>query len=684
MHKIHWAVPAPRWVAAAAIANLTGRRAAMRKPMILRFATDGFMPELAAVLDDDPERLVELEARPGETWRDQPDAITLPDDDATRLSTGVRRSMGARFKLTAAGRALEPSAAIRQLRARNEKAKAERDRKRRESDKKPAAPVLKLYQPAHQRYYLVAASLVCRFPGLPDHKVDPAKQERVSFVIRRLVPKDRDATEFVPDQCVEHAFVTTAGGPAWVAVPSGDPLEPALVPGEERLPMFGTPYIGRDGVPRRLVTGLVPVSRRETYVGAPEEPAPAHSPVPAPSSTEANSKKGADADESETDDSVAYAEPTDPRAILLINDVIGPWRALAAEARKLQKETLKGVPSDKREEAQTHALQVREQLVLSSWYILLDLSAFLDKYLPNVFVAIQNDTDRDLERGQEKALFTALNKVAYETDTDTVTLASALRSIEQYREKLEDAPTRYTEETRDSFKGLPRFSFAAIGLPSPKFDLGFADSMTGPGPNKINGLIANALDPNDPTPAPPPPTAAKLPMPVNAATRFVIRCVFDRPLCGIAPPTVSDKTEPFVMAAFFDPDAPARPVRISLPADTSPAGLRKYQKNAAFLMSDVLCGQINGMRKLTLGDLVLSVLPWPFHKNLPDPGPMQPCTSGPSGPQLGMVCSLSIPIVTICALILLIIIVSILDYFFRWMPYLMTCFPLPFKAKEQA
>ena len=42
-----------------------------------------------------------------------------------------------------------------------------------------------------------------------------------------------------------------------------------------------------------------------------------------------------------------------------------------------------------------------------------------------------------------------------------------------------------------------------------------------------------------------------------------------------------------------------------------------------------------------------------------------------------MICSLSIPIVTICALILLIIMVTLLDIIFRWLPYLIFCFPVP-------
>jgi hypothetical protein len=165
---------------------------------------------------------------------------------------------------------------------------------------------------------------------------------------------------------------------------------------------------------------------------------------------------------------------------------------------------------------------------------------------------------------------------------------------------------------------------------------------------------------------------------------FVIRCVFERPLCGVLePPVVSEPSKPFQMAGFFDPDAPARPIRIALPMDTSPAGLRKFDKNTAFMISDMLCGQIDRMKGLTLGDLILSVLPWPLHKDLsvPEGGP---CTdeNNPSL-QVGMICSLSIPIITICALLLLMIIVSLLDIIFKWIPYFLICFPLPgFKAKN--
>ena len=89
---------------------------------------------------------------------------------------------------------------------------------------------------------------------------------------------------------------------------------------------------------------------------------------------------------------------------------------------------------------------------------------------------------------------------------------------------------------------------------------------------------------------------------------FIVRCVYERPGCGpLFPALLSAATQRFQMAPFFDPDAPTRPVRIPMPVDISPAGLRKFQKNTGFVMSDMLCGKIKSIRKMTFADLVLSV-----------------------------------------------------------------------------
>ena len=42
-----------------------------------------------------------------------------------------------------------------------------------------------------------------------------------------------------------------------------------------------------------------------------------------------------------------------------------------------------------------------------------------------------------------------------------------------------------------------------------------------------------------------------------------------------------------------------------------------------------------------------------------------------------MLCSFSIPIITICALIVLMIFVALLNIIFWWMPFLKICLPKP-------
>jgi hypothetical protein len=156
---------------------------------------------------------------------------------------------------------------------------------------------------------------------------------------------------------------------------------------------------------------------------------------------------------------------------------------------------------------------------------------------------------------------------------------------------------------------------------------------------------------------------------------FIIRFVHVNEDCGpLHPPTLSEPTEAFQLASFFDSDAPARPIRITLPTDTTPAGLRKHAKGTAFVLSDILCGQVQRAKGLGFIDLVLQVLPWPFHKDI-DVGDGAGCKS--NGVDIGMICSISIPIITLCALILLMIIISLLDFIFRWIPWFITCFPVP-------
>ena len=54
-----------------------------------------------------------------------------------------------------------------------------------ESGGVPPPAHLKLYQPTHGHFCLIAANLVCRVVGLPDKVVDTTQAEKVGFVLRR-------------------------------------------------------------------------------------------------------------------------------------------------------------------------------------------------------------------------------------------------------------------------------------------------------------------------------------------------------------------------------------------------------------------------------------------------------------------------------------------------------------------
>jgi hypothetical protein len=122
----------------------------MAAPTILRFITDDFMQEFLSVLSSDPHRLGEHRVV-RETWRglvDKPVPLT------------PKQLFAVPFQRLAAARE-----------RRNGTAPAGQGLKVAEKDDAKDVP-LKLYQPAHQRYYLVTGCLVCRIPGLPDRTLD--------------------------------------------------------------------------------------------------------------------------------------------------------------------------------------------------------------------------------------------------------------------------------------------------------------------------------------------------------------------------------------------------------------------------------------------------------------------------------------------------------------------------------
>src|SRR5262245_25375258 len=290
---IQWTSPAPLWPQAISNTDLLARRKSLRRPAILRFASDEFMDQFLRLLGNDPARLNELIAKP-ETWRG-----AYPEPEPVKEAPAFARKLQ-RLGLIAT-RNKNGSPAVTAVQVDSAQAKKKK---------------LKLYQPAHQRYYLVAACLVCGRAGLPDRALAPARQERVGFVVRRLMPSaplnvSEPLPPMNPDEWPnswdEYAFVAGQSGAGWKRILKEK--RNSLEDGEERLPLFAVHFGQDDGRRRRLFAGLVPVGNREAYLHASQlaqtgDPAPEVEPPEAP----------------------------DPRMMIVWSQVTEPWKRLIERA----------------------------------------------------------------------------------------------------------------------------------------------------------------------------------------------------------------------------------------------------------------------------------------------------------------------------------------------------------------
>jgi hypothetical protein len=646
-HAITWAQPSPFW-GETTLSGANGAAAEFARPAILRFTSDSFMEELINVLETDPRRLGEYRVRP-ETWRGFAPA-SKPLVPKKIFALPFQRLGAAKKSLQNGASSLPtqpPPAAV------------------------PDMP-LKLYAPAAQRYYFVASCLVCQTPGLPDRHVEPARAERVSFLVRRLLPPGQNENK-PKNEWEEHAWVQSPRGNFWQRLTADETAQP--VAGEERLPMFAMNFTQDDLRPRRLFAGLIPVGKREAYLGG-----------------------GLG-----TNGEPPGATVKTARKILFRKEIAEPWKALIAQAvrAKRQLTDLEKPPTDANY-LKKLAIE-RSNLQLVSWLVLLDFDRFLHQYLPAVHATIHSGAPDPSLTVDEQTLLNSLAaiqvkpplfanlKIDSAITSIPGSMIEALKQIAQFADKLDKAVTEYDRRTANS--EYPSFLFPLADPESPSeaplpssagltaeemAALAAAADLARPDPpvDNLTVLVVRALPADIPQTEPAVPPSATTPAGALNGW-FVLRCAYERPACGpLHQDVVSPPTEPFQLAGFFDPDAPARPIRIGLPLDISPAGLRKFDKNTAFVMSDMLCGQVARFKGITLGDLVRSVLPFPLHKDL-DVGGGTACTAGPNSNPIGTICSLSIPIITICALILLIIIVTLLDIIFRWLPFFILCFPIP-------
>ena len=519
-HVTQWVTAAPLWKTAGA------DPVQMARPALLRFESDSFMEDLIAQLQSpQPEKLADRRARP-EGFRARP--------------------VGA------------------------------------DPDWTPPAPAqLKLYQPVHGHFYLVAASLVCRAVGLPDRAVDVAAGEKISFVLRRKIGGSEWAW-----------VVDPVTGNGWQPIVAG--REQSVANSEELLPMFPVSYL-QAGRKRRLFVGLTPTASRETYAAA-----PALSLLAPPD----------DADLQEE------AQRTDPRFGEVETRVLESLEALLAFGAKPTRQVA--------------------QEVDASVFLLLDLADWLNAYFPALWKTL-DEGGQVSSQAPGHALFLLLNGRSLQGGD---TWLAALRTVWAQRKVV----------TGDVEGEPPAYNVVGSTMTEPELRAA------------LSTLVA--MTPASPAQQPAAPELATLEPKLDARpdVRYILRCVYQRPHCApLQPDVVSAPTDDFSIASFFDFDAPARPIRITMPIDTSIAGLRKFRKNVAFQISDQLRSQMNSvvdMKKALDGDLA-------------------------SGQEfnLGVICSFSIPIITICAMIVLLLFVFLLNIVFWWVPFLRICLPIRLKAR---
>jgi len=145
--------------------------------------------------------------------------------------------------------------------------------------------------------------------------------------------------------------------------------------------------------------------------------------------------------------------------------------------------------------------------------------------------------------------------------------------------------------------------------------------------------------------------------------QYFLRMVYEYdPAC---PPIISDYSHSFTFAKFFDSDAPARLVRIEMP---SISNLGAFKHGVGIQMPNDLRKKIAKFSENNVAALLSG-----------GPGP-----GDDNNLSLGMICTFSIQIITLIALILMLIIAFLLNIIFFWVPLLRICFPIPTSVPESS
>lgn len=142
----------------------------------------------------------------------------------------------------------------------------------------------------------------------------------------------------------------------------------------------------------------------------------------------------------------------------------------------------------------------------------------------------------------------------------------------------------------------------------------------------------------------------------EADARYVLRAYLRLKCERGGPPRVvwSAESPPFAIAPWYEGDGSAAPVQIPLPDPADRALLKALKPNVAFVVPPALHNLLGGQA----GDLLAG-------------------KGGVAGPGLAWICSFNIPVITLCAFLVLNIFLGLFNLFFGWLFAIKICLPFP-------
>ncbi len=508
-----------------------------------------------------------------------------------------------------------------------------------------APTAVKLYQPMHQRYYLISGSLVCKQVGLPDRVVARKDGDSTSFVIRRITLDANGAL------VREEAWVIDGERQYWVPLADGR----ALHAQEERFPLSPLPvctqsapgldaYRMAGDCERIVYHGYIATGGRSKYQATPLE-------LPAPTPAAAYRAFNA---------LIRSPQPGAPQEGQPPMDefdtrVIGPWQNLITRRNDLGS-------------ASADLLHRREMAL----FILIDCADFLDRALPDVWDALvrhfggQNSANFLSDKPQRRALFDALVNSANDP-VWRVSRGGTLISVGRALVDQNDGSPSSLDKMRDGtiIAPIPDYrlqdaSSSLIGTPASKSSAG----TTGQLKTRVEAALLEAGDVpmtvsddliallTEQVRVPPS-------LPAGQTQVYWARLVYEYTYEDCPYAIVSEPSQTFTFAGIYDPDAPARKVRIEMPS-IKLQDMRKFKPGVGMQMSPELRDVMNRI-----------------HEGMLD---KEGLLAGSAGWELGMICTFSIQIIMLIALVVMFIFAILLNIVFWWLPLLKICFPIPKKA----